>query len=229
MSWLVIQSDACHIPLADASVSLVLTSPSYWPQIIEQSSRLIGHEHTITQYIAHLGCIFEELKRVLKKDGLVCLVLGDGRASNTRGTPWRVVFELERAGWYLVREIIWDRREEHPNYIFLLSLSKQPTPQLGGGVWNIAPEPLYPFPFSPFPFRLVELVVRAWSREGDVVLDPMAGAMTVPLVASQFGRRGVGLELDWYCCRAGRARLLSGASCGLTAVEKKNETERKLI
>jgi hypothetical protein len=42
----------------------------------------------------------------------------------------------------------------------------------------------------PLPFDIVERLIRRYSNEGDLVLDPFAGIGTVPLEARKLGRRG---------------------------------------
>lgn len=46
------------------------------------------------------------------------------------------------------------------------------------------------------PEALLERVVRASSRPGDLVLDPFAGTGTTLAVAKRLGRRSVGYEVD---------------------------------
>ena len=48
----------------------------------------------------------------------------------------------------------------------------------------------------PLQLDVVERVIRRYSNEGDLVLDPFAGIMTVPYVAVKMGRRGYGIELS---------------------------------
>lgn len=48
---------------------------------------------------------------------------------------------------------------------------------------------------APLQLETVRRCVRLWSNPGDIVLDPMAGIGTVPFIAVQRGRRGVGVEL----------------------------------
>jgi DNA modification methylase len=48
----------------------------------------------------------------------------------------------------------------------------------------------------PLQLDIVERVIRRYSNEGDLVLDPFAGIMTVPYVAVKMGRRGYGIELS---------------------------------
>jgi DNA modification methylase len=62
-------------------------------------------------------------------------------------------------------------------------------------VWRLAPASRRDHP-AVFPASLAERVVRYWSFEGDVVLDPFAGTGTVGMVAARLGRRFVLSELD---------------------------------
>jgi DNA modification methylase len=50
--------------------------------------------------------------------------------------------------------------------------------------------------FATFPPDLVRPCVLAGSKPGDIVLDPFSGSGTVVMVAQEYGRRGVGLELN---------------------------------
>lgn len=47
----------------------------------------------------------------------------------------------------------------------------------------------------PLPFDIVERVIRLYSNEGDLVLDPFAGLFTVIYKAIAMGRRGYGTEI----------------------------------
>lgn len=50
--------------------------------------------------------------------------------------------------------------------------------------------------YATFPERLVEPMIRACSREGDLVLDPFAGSGTTCRIAARLGRRWIGVELN---------------------------------
>jgi len=128
----------------------------------------LGLEPTPEMYVAHLVEVFEEVRRVLRPDGVLWLNLGDcysgsmgecgrhdpekpsGRRGqldpcipppgsktilpnkNLMGMPWRVAFALQAAGWYLRRDVIWEKSNPLPEstrdrpvtaheYLFLLS------------------------------------------------------------------------------------------------------------
>jgi len=48
----------------------------------------------------------------------------------------------------------------------------------------------------PLQLDIVERLINRYSNEGDTVLDPFGGLMTVPYVAIKTGRKGIGIELN---------------------------------
>ena len=48
----------------------------------------------------------------------------------------------------------------------------------------------------PLQLDIVERIINRYSNPGDVVLDPFGGLMTVPKVAVDMGRYGIGIELN---------------------------------
>ena len=48
----------------------------------------------------------------------------------------------------------------------------------------------------PLQIDIVDRIINRYSNEGDLVLDPFGGLMTVPLQAIKHGRRGYGIELN---------------------------------
>ncbi len=48
----------------------------------------------------------------------------------------------------------------------------------------------------PLQLDIVERIISRYSNEGDLILDPFGGLMTVPLVAMKLGRKGYGIELN---------------------------------
>ena len=77
MSFLIIQGDARHVPLADNAVHCVITSPPFFGLRDYNVAGQLGLETTIEAYVANLVAVFREVWRVLRKDGTVWLNLGD--------------------------------------------------------------------------------------------------------------------------------------------------------
>jgi DNA modification methylase len=146
---MLIRGDARRIPLRDATVQCVVTSPPYF-QLRDYAAGVqeIGNEATPEAYVAALLEVFREVRRVLRDDGVLWLVLGDsawGTTSRQRATrhpvlklkdliglPWRVALALQADGWYLRADVIWakpnpmpdpvrDRPSRSHEYVFLLS------------------------------------------------------------------------------------------------------------
>jgi site-specific DNA-methyltransferase (adenine-specific) len=107
----------------------------------------IGLEDTLTKFINRLVAVFSEVKRVLKSDGTMWIIMGDAYTSGNRGwrapdkknkaramktrpktpkglkpkdligIPWRLAFELQNNGWYLRRDIIWYKPNAMPESV----------------------------------------------------------------------------------------------------------------
>lgn len=63
-------------------------------------------------------------------------------------------------------------------------------------VWSIPTQPYPEAHFATFPETLIEPMVLAGSRPGDVVLDPFGGSGTTGMVANRLGRRAILIDLS---------------------------------
>ena len=63
-------------------------------------------------------------------------------------------------------------------------------------VWTVATKPYAGSHFAVFPTELVEPMVLAGSRVGDIVFDPFFGSGTTGAVAQKLGRQYIGCELN---------------------------------
>lgn len=133
--------------LENDSIQSVITSPPYWNLRDYGNDAQIGQEETPDQYIDNMIQVFNEVFRVLKKDGTLWLNVGDSYSSirdskiglknkDLVGIPWMLAFALRMNGWYLRQDIIWakpspmpepirDRCVRSHEYIFLLTKSSK--------------------------------------------------------------------------------------------------------
>lgn len=65
-----------------------------------------------------------------------------------------------------------------------------------GDVWSVTTVPFPGAHFAVYPPELIRPCILAGSRPGDVVLDPFSGSGTTGMVATQEGRRYVGIDLN---------------------------------
>ena len=82
----------------------------------------------------------------------------------------------------------------------------------------------------PLQLDIVERLIRRYSNEGDLVFDPFAGLFTVPKVAVDMGRRGMGTELnvDYFRDGVGYMQAAEAQRCAPTLfdlLEEKDDDE----
>lgn len=118
------------------SVNCIATSPPYFGHRDYGIDGQVGQEQTADEYVEALTRIFVRAKRVLRRDGVLFLNLGDGYADKgLQGVPWRVAHSLAQWGWTIRAEIIWSKPDPMPDpavdrpirsheSVFLMSLSK---------------------------------------------------------------------------------------------------------
>lgn len=250
-----------HIP--DNTFQTCVTSPPYWGLRDYDYPDQIGAEQTVDQYIEHIVAVFRDVRRTLREDGTLWLNIGDSYTSGGRtwrapdkknpargmtyrpgtpdglkskdliGLPWKVAFALQKDGWYLRSDIIWNKPNCQPEsvkdrptraheYLFLMTKSENyyydyesvKEPANGGGlmknrrsVWNINTEGFKGAHFAVFPPGLVRLCVLAGSKPDSIILDPFFGAGTVGVVCRQTSRKCVGIEMKPEYADLARSRI----------------------
>lgn len=132
---------------SDESIDCVITSPPYWALRDYGVAGQLGLEPTFQEYITKLCTIFDEVKRVLKKEGTCWVNLGDTYSGNKEGKtdnkvsdylkdtsvgihkkatitekclcqiPSRFAIEMTNRGWILRNEIIWHKPNCMPSSV----------------------------------------------------------------------------------------------------------------
>ncbi len=78
-------------------------------------------------------------------------------------------------------------------------------------VWNIPTSPFRGAHFAVYPRKLIETPIKAGCPEGGLVLDPFMGSGTTALVAEQFNRNWLGIELNPEYAELAQERLKNAA------------------
>jgi adenine-specific DNA-methyltransferase len=85
------------------------------------------------------------------------------------------------------------------------------TEKVPGNVWDFARVryrmPEYENHPTQKPIALLERIIKASSKEGDVVLDPFSGTFTTSFVAKSLNRRSIGIEMQEEYVKIGLRRL----------------------
>jgi len=87
------------------------------------------------------------------------------------------------------------------------NLTRQDGKRNKRSVWAVATRPLKIAHFATFPPALIEPCILAGCPEGGTVLDPFFGAGTTGLVAQQYGRGWIGIELNPEYAEIAKARI----------------------
>ncbi len=101
----------------------------------------------------------------------------------------------------------WDHGTGQTNY---RNRDMRPNP-LGRNkrcVWSVPTKPLKAAHFAIFPNAICETPIKAGCPPGGVVCDPFMGSGTTCVVASQLGRRFIGIELNEAYVRIAQERLV---------------------
>lgn len=93
------------------------------------------------------------------------------------------------------------------NESFSAAITKTVTERQRRSVWTIPAQPFKGSHFATFPPKLIEPMVKAGSRIGDIVFDPFSGAGTTVMVAERLGRLGLGSDLSWEYLLMSRERI----------------------
>lgn len=135
----ILQGDCLSVlnTLPEQSFYSCITSPPYLNLRDYQMDGQIGREASAELYIAKLVEVFRAVRRVLRADGSLWLVLGDcyGQDKNRLLIPPRVALALQADGWYLRDECVWQKPRCTPTPIkdrtcasheMIYMLTKQP-------------------------------------------------------------------------------------------------------
>jgi DNA modification methylase len=108
------------------SVNMCVTSPPYYGLRSYDADGQIGLENTPNEFINRLVSVFCEVKRVIKKDGTLWIVINDSysgigcegcKEKDMIGIPWMLAFALRDKGWYLRSDIIWHKPSSMPESV----------------------------------------------------------------------------------------------------------------
>lgn len=133
--------------ISDNYIDCCVTSPPYYGLRDYGEAGQIGLEKSVDKYICNLVGVFREVRRTLKPDGTLWINIADTYSQSKKPggyikkkelclVPYRLILELQKDGWYVRQDIIWNKPNAMPEsvrdrctksheYIFLLSKSEK--------------------------------------------------------------------------------------------------------
>ena len=104
--------------MPDNFVQSIITSPPYYNLRDYGVEKQIGIESTYSEYLHNLIKVFNECKRVLKKDGVCFVNIGDTYINNSLiGIPDRFKILMIDNGWICRNDIIWHKPNAIPQSV----------------------------------------------------------------------------------------------------------------
>jgi DNA modification methylase len=211
----ILQGDCLQIlpMLPDCSVDLVLTDPPYLARYRDREGRTLANDDNPAAVVS----AYEDLYRILKP-GSFCISFYGYTRLHEFTLAWK------QAGFETVGHIVWPKpyasstrflRLMHES-AFVLAKGRpakpaQPLPDVQ--CWDYTGNKSHPTEKS---VRIMQPLIRSFSKEGDLVLDPFAGSGTTCVAAALAQRRYLGIELEARYCAIARKRL-AGAERFLAA------------
>jgi site-specific DNA-methyltransferase (adenine-specific) len=191
--------------ISDDIVDLVVTDPPYVAHYRDRSGRRVARDNRADWILP----AFDQIGRVMRQDSLCVSFYG-----------WTAIAEFmaawKAAGLKPVGHLVW-----HKSYAsrvgfvaarheqgFLLAKGNPPRPAKALPdvlPWKYTGNQLH---LTQKAVEVIQPLIEAFSRPGDLVLDPFMGSGTTGVAAAQAGRRFIGIELDPVHFETARARVL---------------------
>jgi adenine-specific DNA-methyltransferase len=190
--------------LPSRSVDFVLTDPPYLANYRDRTGRTVAGDDSD----GWLKPAFVQIYRVLKPNRFCVCFYGWPKVDRFFAA-WR------SAGFYPVGHLVWTKRytsrqrfvgyQHEQAYLLAKGYPEKPAVPLGDVLpWNYTGNRLHP---TQKPVSGLLPLVRAFSRPGELVLDPFCGSGSSLVAAQQLGRLYIGIELDADYCATARTRL----------------------
>lgn len=195
--------------LTTKSVQLIITDPPYLIGYRDRRGRTVANDNNPANVLP----AFKEMHRVLR-DGSFCIVFCGWSAIAEFSAAW------EAAGFRTSGHLVWVKDYAASNYhaecrhesAWLLVKGRPgrvATPVSDVMPWVYTGNRRHPTEKA---VAILKPLVEAYSRLGDLVLDPFSGSGSTSVAAALAGRRYFGIELDARYCQQARQRLAAVAA-----------------
>lgn len=219
--------------IENESIQLMVTSPPYWKLKDYLVSNQIGYNERYYKYISRLLRVWNEVFRIVKKDGISIININTKLGRFNQKSPNKSLIQIqndfikqmESLGFILKDILIWHKSSGIPSknnfsdhFEYFLIFSKNNLFKLNKevenyfdyklnlinypvNIWNINKKAgnlarkhmTHP---AIFPVEFIERLIKIFTSEGDVVLDPFIGSGTTLIASILNNRNCVGYELN---------------------------------
>ena len=186
------------------SVDMVCTDPPYVCRYLSRDGRTVANDDRD----AWLKPAFTQMYRVLKPDHFALSFYGWNRVD-------RFFAAWKAAGFRAVGHLVWVKRyasnqryvgySHESAYLLAKGNPPQPTSVIRDVLeWRYTGNSLHP---TQKPVMALRPPIQAFTKPGEIVLDPFVGSGTTVLAAKVLGRRYIGIDIDPTYAVCAQARV----------------------
>ena len=188
------------------TVDLVVTDPPYLTQYKPRDGRRVANDNNPEW----LQPAFAEIYRVLKPNSYCFSFYGWPQVDRFMGT-WKQVGFVPVSHFAFVKDYPskegYAASHHETAYLLVKGRPLRPKKPLRDVLpWDYTGNILVP---TQKPVSVIKKLVEAFSKPGDLVLDPFAGSSTTGIAARECGRNYILIEKVWECYRIAHHRLTS--------------------
>lgn len=191
--------------LPNECIDLVVTDPPYLARFRDRSGRTLTNDDNPNGVVS----AYSQLYRVLKQNTFCLTFYGYPRLHD-------FVRAWTEAGFDTVAHFVWPKPyassqrfasvQHESAYLLAKGHPAKPTvpPASVQRTWRYTGNKVHPTEKS---VDILRPLIQAFSRLGDLVLDPFSGSGSTSLAAVMTGRRYLGIEIEARYCEYARKRL----------------------
>ncbi len=202
----IIQGNSSNVlaDMPEGIVDLAITDPPYGVRYRDRNGRTVRNDDQLSSVLP----VFKELYRCMKPDS-ICVSFYGWNAIDQFMQAWK------NAGFKVGGHMVWTKdyssrqrylKYHHEQaYVLLKGNPVKPAePLTDVQPWAWTGNKAHPTEKS---VKIIQPLVRAFSKPGDLVCDPFAGSGSTAVAAALSGRRYLGVELEEQYCTHARNRL----------------------
>lgn len=204
-------------------IDLVITSPPYWDLKNYESDDQIGYKENYNEYLKRIDKVWKECCRCLKNNGLFIININTKSENGSlKMIPRDFISQLEKYNYKLRDILYWHKSSAIPqinnfgdHFEYFLIFSNKTNIKVKGhnffdykmdiakkiNIWNVKKKfgsvgKKYMIHPAVYPVEFIERLIKIFSNEGGIVLDPFLGSGTTLIASVLNNRKCLGYELN---------------------------------
>jgi len=168
--------------------------------------------------------IFDKVRKVMKDDASMWLIMGDDPRNSTMGTPMKFASAMTSVGWTIYRMWFWDKAAcrissnfaSNINDCIFQFVKNGHIPYYDSSIaldevnFDVSKAVRWEGSYTvAFPMEMLIRMIAGSSPMDGIVLDPFLGTGTTALAAASLGRHSIGIDMNSNELDIANRRMLS--------------------